>query len=318
MSSLASGGDLLGRDGSRVSESRRLSQVAGSEVDLLWAPYDSGHRGTRMGAGPEALIEAGAAERLRASGHWVRERELEPTSSWTAELQTAFELYREIATLATAALAGGRVPLLLSGNCGATIGMLAALQASQPATAPRRVGLVWLDAHGDFNTPDIDPSGFLDGQGLAMAVGRCWQTLTATVPGFTPLPEQRALLLGARALDQAEETALLASQVSWLPPASVREPGAVQTAVEQLKTDVDFVHVHVDLDVHDPSIAPANSYAAPDGLTAAQVHDAIYQVAEHLPIASATLASYDPTYDRANRMRDTALDLLILLATLAS
>jgi len=149
-------------------------------------------------------------------------------------------------------------------------------------------------------------------------VGRCWQTLTATVPGFAPLPERRVLLVGARALDDAEEPALRASQVTWLPPVPARNPDAVHAAVEQLAADVDLVHVHVDLDVHDPSIAPANSYAEPDGLTAAQVRDAVQQIAGRLPIGSATLASYDPSYDPAGRMRDTALDLLTLLADLAT
>src|SRR5206468_7952123 len=62
----------------------------------------------------------------------------------------------------------------------------------------------------------------------------------------------------ARALDDAEEPALRASQVTWLPPVPARNPDAVHAAVEQLAADVDLVHVHVDLDVHDPSIAPAN------------------------------------------------------------
>lgn len=292
--------------------------MTATTVELLWAPYDSGHRGIRMGAGPKALIASGAAQRLRARGYEVLEHEVEPASSWRAELRTAFELHRQIATAAAAALADGRVPLLLAGNCSGTIGMLAALQAGDMAAPRRRVGLVWFDAHGDFNTPGIDSWGFLDGQGLAMVVGRCWQGLTATVPVFAPLPERRVLLVGARALDDAEEPALRASQVTWLPPASARNPHAVHTAVEPLAADVDLVHVHVDLDVHDPSIAPANSYAEPDGLTAAQVRETVQQIASCLPIGSATLASYDPSYDPAGRMRDTALELLTLLADLAT
>jgi len=181
-----------------------------------------------MGAGPEALVAAGATDRLRARGHDVREHEVEPTSPWRAELRTAFELHRQIATTAAAALADGRVPLLLAGNCSGTIGMLAALQAGLTTTPRLRVGLVWFDAHGDFNTPDIDPWGFRDGQGLAMAVGRCWQALTSTVPGFAPLPEQRVLLVGARALDDAEESALRTSRVTWLPrrPREIGTPSA--------------------------------------------------------------------------------------------
>ena len=247
----------------------------------------------------------------------MREQEVEPTTPWRAELRTAFELYQQIATRATSALREGRVPLLLSGNCSGTIGMLAAVQSDHQGTGPRRVGLVWLDAHGDFNTPDIDPWGFLDGQGLAMAVGRCWQTLTSALPGFAPLPEQRALLIGARALDEAEEHALDTSHVTWLGPNPARDPDTIRAALEQLAQDADVVHVHVDLDVYDPSIAPANGYAEHDGLTAGQVQRIVRQIAARIPIGSATLASYDPSYDPAGRMRDTALDLLTLIADIA-
>ena len=284
------------------------------DVQLLQAAYDSGQAETRMGAGPSALVQAGAAGQLRARGHSVREQQLDPTSSWRAELQTAFELHREIAAAAGAAHRDSRVPLLLSGNCNATLGMLAGLSAS----TRQRVGLVWFDAHGDFNTPDTDPSGFLDGQGLAMVVGRCWRTLSATVSGFAPLPEQAVVLVGARDLDEQEAAALRGSAVAWLDTDQVRSPSAVAGSLRRLADVADVVHVHIDLDVHDPSIAPANSYAPPHGLTAAEVHDVIRQLADHLSIASATLASYDPAHDPAGRMRETALDLLTLLAELAT
>jgi arginase len=152
-------------------------------------------------------------------------------------------------------------------------------------------------SHGDFNTPEIDPWGFLDGHALAMTVGRCWQALTAAVPAFTPLPERRVLLIGAHSLDDAEEQALRASEVAWLPPGQVRNPAAVRAAVERIAAETDVVHIHVDLDVYDPSIAAANDYAAPDGLTAGQVQDVVQCVADELPVASATLACYDPSYD---------------------
>jgi arginase len=88
--------------------------------------------------------------------------------------------------------------------------------------------------------------------------------------------------------------------------------------VERMAAETDLVHIHVDLDVHDPSIAPANSYAAPGGLTASQVQGVVQNVADELPVASATLASYDPSNDPLGRMCQTALDLLELLADLAT
>ena len=151
-----------------------------------------------------------------------------------------------------------------------------------------------------------------------MTVGRCWQALTATVPGFAPLPERRVLLVGAHSLDPTEESALRASEIVWLPPMQARNPAAARSAVERIAADTDVVHIHVDLDVHDPSIAAANSYAAPDGLTANQVQAFVRYVADQLPVASATLASYDPYCDPLGRMRQTALDLLELLADLVT
>jgi arginase len=285
-----------------------------NRVQLLRTPYDSGQAEARMGAGPTTLSRAGAADRLRARGHIVSEQQLAPTSPWQAELQTAFELHRQIAAAADAAHRVGRVPLLMSGNCNGTIGMLAGLTTSRT----QRVGLVWFDAHGDFNTPDTDPHGFLDGHALAMAVGRCWRAMTATVPGFVPLPEQNVVLVGARALDEDEAPALRASAVTWLDPTQACLPHVVDETVQQLADAADVVHVHIDLDVHDPAIAPANGYAAPNGLTAQAVHDIIRRLADRLAVVSGTVASYDPSYDQHGRMRDTALDLLTLLADLAT
>jgi arginase len=281
-------------------------------VRLLQVPYDCGVYNARMGAGPLVLGRE-IAQWLRSRGHAVEEVAVELEPGWRAELRTAFELHHLIAGAVTAARRSGQVPLLLSGNCNATLGVLAGL-----ARPGLRLGLVWLDAHGDFNTPELDPSGFLDGQGLAMVAGRCWQAVTSAVPGFRPLPERRILLIGARSLDQGEEAVLRQSEVTWLPPALARHPGAVAAASEALARDVDAVHFHVDLDVYDPSIAPANSYAAPDGLLADDIQRIAVQTAGQLPIASATLASYDPALDPAARLRHTAVDLAGHLASSAT
>ncbi len=272
-------------------------------------PYDSGQHDVRMGAGPTALGRAGAAQLLRGQGHVVEERLLGPSSSWRAEVETAFEIQRLVAAEVMAARAARHVPILLSGNCNTSLGVLAGMTVEES-----RLGLVWLDAHGDFNTPDIDAGGFLDGHALAMIVGRCWQAVTSTVPGFRPLPENRVALIGARSLDKAEEPALRDSLIAWLPPADARDAGAVSHTAGNLTGKVDRVHIHVDLDVLDPAIAPANGYAVPDGLSAEEIHQVVHRVAEKIPICSATLASYDPGYDPHGRMERTALELLLLLA----
>jgi arginase len=277
-------------------------------VRLLAAPYDSGHRDVRMGAGPLALLRAGAAERVRADDVGV----LEPAGGWRAELATAFELHRLIAAEVAGAVGAGQVPLLLSGNCNGTLGVLAGLSATG-----RRVGLLWLDAHGDFNTPEEDDGGFLDGQGLAIAVGRCWRLAAAGIPGFAPLPERDVVLVGARDVSEAQRRVLRRSGLTWLEPARARDPDLLAATLADLAGRVDVVHFHVDLDVHDPSIAPANGYAAAGGLTAGDVRLVLHLAAARLPVVSATLASWDPSFDVGDRMRDTALALLEEIAAVA-
>jgi arginase len=149
-----------------------------------------------------------------------------------------------------------------------------------------------------------------------MVVGRCWTALTNAVPGFEPVPEYQAILVGARSLDAAEEPALRRSSITWLPPNDARDIGGVRDAVDALAARVDVVHIHVDLDVHDPAIAPANGYAAAGGLSAEEVRQVVRVVTDRIPVASATLAAYDPAYDPQGRMRHTALELLALLARL--
>jgi arginase len=282
-------------------------------VRLLAVPYDSGHRDRRMGAGPTDLLRAGAPDRLRSRGHAVAEQMIEPTSAWQAELATAFDLHRRVAAAVADARDVGELPLLLAGNCNTTLGVLAGLAADG-----RRIGLVWLDAHGDFNTPEEDTSGFLDGQGLAIVVGRCWRALAATVPGFVPLSEEHVILIGARDLTVDQTAVLSRSVVRWLPPEQARAADALDAALGDLARRVDVVHFHVDLDVHDPSIAPANSYAAAGGLSAEEVLAVLRHIAVRLPVVSATLASYDPSYDVECRMRDTALALLEEIAAIAT
>src|SRR5262249_15892482 len=148
----------------------------------------------------------------------------------------------------------GAFPLLLSGNCGSAIGALAAAGAG--------TGIAWFDGHGDFNTPETTVSGFLDGMALAIATGRCFRPLAASSNGVVPISDEDAFLVGARDLDPGGRSALEASHVAWVTVAAIRESGAseaLRPALDRMRAA--RVHVHVDLDVHDPALAPANEFA---------------------------------------------------------
>jgi arginase len=262
-----------------------------------------------MGAGPEKL--AAAADRLRSRGFEVTQAAIEAPPGFRTEIGTTFALHRAVAVEVRAALAAAALPIVLSGNCGSAIGALGGVGAG--------TGIVWFDGHGDFNTPETTESGFLDGMALAIATGRCFRPLAASVSGFAPVAERDTCLIGARDFDPAERSAVQSSDVGWVSVASVRESGpaaALAPALQRIQARQ--VHVHVDLDVHDPALAPANQLAPPEGLTPAEVQDCVRAIAAARPIRSATIAAYDPAVDPEGLALEAGLQLIALLASVAS
>jgi arginase len=273
-------------------------------ITILAVPYDSGAREARMGRGPGYLLGAGLAEALGAGGRDVAVEWVEAEVPLGAEIAAAFALGRALAPRVRDAAARGALPVVLSGNCIATLGALGGHDAARGD-----VGLVWLDAHGDLNTPDTTRSGFLDGMSLAAATGRSWRALAATIPGFAPLADDHVLLVGARDFDP-EEGELVRRAIRCVSPAAVRD-GAVRDALGALHPAVRRLHIHLDLDVLDPGEARWNGFPpAPGGLTAGEVREVIRAAASRLPIAGVTLSALDPDHDADGRARRAAIEVL--------
>lgn len=283
---------------------------ARTPVQLLLVPYDSGHRGRRMGDGPDHLLRQGAAAALRAGGREVQTEYVEAIGELRAEIATHFELCAGLAPRVAAAVEAGRRPVVLSGNCGIALGTLAGLAAAGMGD----VGVVWLDAHGEFNTPETTTSGFLDGMGLAAITGRCWRALAATVPGHRAVADDHVLLAGVRTLDPAEGAAIAASRIGMLRGESIAEEGlavALVPALETLARRVRRVYLHLDLDVLDPVVGRANGYATPaGGLTRGELVEAVRHVTSRFELVAAGLASYDPAFDAEGGVFSTAVAAL--------
>lgn len=268
------------------------------KIQFLLVPYDSGHREWRMGRGPSFLLRHGAGSALRSLGHEVDAEYVEPSGvhrpnpPTPTEIATSFSLYRELSLRVRAARESGALPIVLGGNCGVTLGAVAGDGGE--------VGTLWLDAHGDFNTPETTRSGFLDGMGLAVLTGRCWRELAASIPQFAPLPDANVILAGVRELDSGEEMLLDESEITVIRGPAIRASGldsALGPALDQLATRVRRLHLHVDADVLDASEARANVFAAPDGLTIRQLADVGRLAAARFDIASVSVTSYDPAID---------------------
>src|ERR687898_85999 len=210
-------------------------------VRTIFAPYDSGHRGLRMGAGPDYLMEGGLPEMLRSTERpSLSSAHVLPEVDPPAEVATAFELDRLVAEQVREAVAGGEFPLVLSGNCNTAVGTISGLGAGD-------LGVVWFDAHADFNTPETTATGFTDGMGLAIIVGHCWKEMAGGVPGFSAVAERDVVLAGVRAIEPAEEERLAASDVSVVGADRIglEAPSNLEVALDGLKSRV---YVHLDLD----------------------------------------------------------------------
>ncbi|MFQ5566510.1 MAG: arginase family protein [Paracoccaceae bacterium] len=190
------------------------------------------------------------------------------------------QLHRPIARFVEeAALAGAR-PVSLAGDCCAAVPVLAGLGAAGIAPA-----LVWIDAHGDFNTPETSPSQFLGGMPLAMMVGRGPQWMCEAV-GLTPLAEDRVWLIDGRDLDPLERAALDASRVN-------------RARVADLAT-LEFtgpVLVHIDLDVLDAAEAPGFNYPVPGGPGAAETAEACAALAGRADIRAISISGWADALD---------------------
>lgn len=273
-------------------------------ISLIQVPYHLGREGVGMGAGPEHLVEHGAAEALAGAGHDVEVVRVVRRNGETNEVGASFEVVRRVADVVAEAVAQGAFPLVLSGNCMSSIGIVAGLG--------RDVGVVWLDAHPDFNTPDSSLSGFADGMGLSILTRTGWQALRETIPGYRSVAESNVVLIGIRDISPGERKRLHGSEVEL--PGSAE----VEDALDRLRDRVEDVYLHLDLDVLDPSEGRANEYAAPDGLARTDVDRIVAAVGERFTLRAAAVTAYDPAADPEQRIPPTAVGLMDRIAAAAA
>jgi arginase len=199
--------------------------------------------------------------------------------------------------------------LVLSGNCFLALGTVSGLGLAD-------LGIVWFDAHGEYNTPETTASGYLDGMGLATATGDCWRALAATIPGFQPVPPEKILLVGGHDFDPEERSRLARSRLALVAPADVTGRGvrpALHPALDRLRLRAGRLYVHIDLDVLDPAEGRANELAAAGGMSAAAIEEAVALVQGQFEIAGVGVAGYDPAFDEDGRVVRAACRILSAL-----
>jgi arginase len=238
-----------------------------------------------MGLGPARLAEAGIGSIPGVSLDTIEVEER------PFELGTTLTVLRSISEKVKLAVQDNRFPMLLAGGCISTVGALAGLNSDPSA-------VIWFDAHADFNTPETTLSGFIDGMALAAASGRCWRNLTASIPGFHPVPERNLVLIGARHFDPEERKAFDGSDITSLDTLRLRDKGGEESMAAAVRKLPERVYLHVDLDVLDRSEAVVNEYSSTGGLTLRELLEIIRLVGHERAIVGAAITAYDPAVDR--------------------
>jgi arginase len=261
-----------------------------------------------MGAGPLRLIgDPTIAAELSEQGWEVGLETIEAPDPSDPEIVRVVEGDRRLARRVQAAHDGGEFPLVLAGNCNSCLGTVAGL-----GDGPGGLGVVWFDAHADFDTPDRS-LGFFDAMGLAVLTGNGWELLRRTIPGFRPVDERDVVLVGVRDFEEHQRAPLEESAMRVL-AGSAFGTTELTAALDELRPRVSRIYLHVDLDALDTSEGRANRFAAAGGLSTGQLEWAIETVFDRFPVAAAALTAYDPSLDDDGRVARAAARVIATVA----
>lgn len=281
-------------------------------VAIVGVPSSLGAPADGMEEAPTVLRCAGVAERLRSAGLVVQDwgdvpvPAPDPADDGRARNVRALRVLAETTRARVgAALDEGLCPLVLGGDHSISLGSIAASAAREP------IGILWLDAHGDFNTPATSPSGAVYGMVLAILAGLGPEELLGLAP---PVPAGRIAIIGARALDPGERKNLHQAGVAVFTTEALRALGPEQVVERALAgltaAGARRVHVSLDLDVLDPSVAPGVWTRAADGLTLDEARAVVRAIAQSGRLAALDVTELLPARDPDGATTRAALQLI--------
>jgi len=254
---------------------------------MIAVPYHLGRRDVEVGQGPARILQT-LAHRCQI---------VERASSSNNELDAVVDVNTQLARV----VARHENPaVILAGNCNSCVGTLAGLAGTE-------VGIVWFDAHGDFNTPETTISGALEGMSLAIATGGCHDELRRRIGLDPPVAEQNCVLVATRSLDPKEAIRLQRSAIT------VIGLSGLDAALDGLAKQVSALYLHLDLDVLDPVLSPGVNFQAPGGIAPEELFEAVRRIPAKIPIAAATIANFNPDRDQDDRTLRIACRLVEIL-----
>lgn len=290
-------------------------------IHVLGVPMDlgSGRRGVDMG--PSAIRIAGLAERLRELGHKVVDdgdldiknmEELkvgDPRARYLSEIARASNvLARKVGRI----MERGHFPLVLGGDHSIAVGTVSGV-AAFAASQGKRIGLLWIDAHGDINTPETSPSGNIHGMPLAAVLGQGAKELTGVGGEGPKLAPDHVALVGIRSLDAGEKSRLKETGVQVHTMADIDRHGVhkiMEKALARVTSGADYVHVSFDLDAVDPTVAPGVGTPVKGGLDYREAHLIMEVIADAGVMTSLEMVEVNPILDQGNASATFAVELV--------
>jgi arginase len=296
--------------------------VSGRKIRVIGVPLDLGQSRRGVDMGPSAVRVAGLEARLEALGHEVEDggnvsvaipeqkKEGAANAKYLKEITATCTKHAE---LVLKTLESGRVPLALGGDHSMAAGTVSGV-AEFYRRQNQRIGLIWIDAHTDINTPDSSPSGNVHGMPLAALMG-LWPGDLANIYDFSPkVKPENCVLVGVRDIDAVEKENVRKAGIGVFTMRDIDERGMRTVMEEALRLagrGTAGYHISLDMDWVDPEDAPGVGTPVRGGATYREAHLAMEIIADHGRMVSMEIVEVNPVIDEHNRTADLAVELAL-------
>ncbi len=290
-------------------------------ISIIGVPMDFGQQLRGVDMGPAAVRYTGLISRLRSLGHTVVDtgdisipiRDCDLTASCN-ETQNKDKYLKEITQICESIYRAGKIivergdfPLFIGGDHSIAVGTVASVTNNEPT------GLIWIDAHGDFNTPQTSPSGNIHGMPLAALIGEGHPSLVNVGRKGAKIHPDNVVLIGQRDLDRSEKKRLKKAGIAVFTMRDIDEQGISSVANKALMKLVHLkkIHLTVDMDALDPVEAPGVGTPVPGGISYREAHLLMEILSDSGKIYSMDMVEINPILDVANKTAELAVELIL-------
>lgn len=288
------------------------------QIDIIGVPIDLGADRRGVDMGPSAIRYAHLQPKLESLGYTVNdEGNVEVpiaemcsiTNPKLKYIDCIIPMSRRVSGAVSTSMQAGNFPLVLGGDHSLSIGSV------RGAARGRKIGVIWVDAHGDFNTAETTPSGNIHGMSLAILAGLGDKNLVQLWDEPVPVIDPKKIaIVGARDLDEGEKVNLQNAGAMVMSMEQIDRYGmvaALEKAIERVSRDVDGIYLSLDLDSLDPEHAPGVGTPVPAGLTQREAHLACEMISETGKLIGMDLVEVNPILDVQNRTASLAVDFAL-------